>query len=92
MTTYVYRNGKLVEKSKAARWGGLFVISDTMDAMRNHADGKIYDSKAKFRAVTKAAGCIEIGNEKIPERKPVKLDRYQRREQIRQAIYELRNR
>jgi hypothetical protein len=91
MTTYVYRNGKLVEKSKAAPLGGLFVISDEMSASVNHADGRVYTSKAKFRAATKSMGCIEIGNEKIPERKPIKLDRHQRREHIRQAIYELRN-
>jgi hypothetical protein len=75
----------------SARPSVVGVITDNIDAI-NHADGKRYTSKAKFRAATKAAGCIEIGNEKIPERKPIKLDRYQRREQIRQAIYELRNR
>lgn len=91
MTTYVYRNGKLIEKSKAAPLGGLFVISDEMRPTINHATGKVYDSKAKFRAATRAAGCIEVGNERIPERAPAKLDRGQRREHIRQAIYELRN-
>lgn len=91
MTTYVYRDGKLIEKSKAAPLGGVFVISDTMAPTINHADGKRYDSKAKFRAATRSAGCIEVGNERVPERAPQKLDKRERREHIRQAIYELRN-
>lgn len=44
------------------------VISDTMEPMRHPCNGKWYDSKAKFRDETRARGCTEIGNEKIPER------------------------
>lgn len=69
-------------------------ISDTMDATRHMADGKYYTSKAAFRAATKAAGCIEIGNETKylqKPRKPVKLDRRKRREDIKKAISDLRN-
>ncbi len=91
MTTYVYRNGRLIEKSKAEPLSGVFVISDEMAPSLHHADGRIYDSKAKFRAATKSSGCIEIGNETLKPRQPVKLDRGQRREDIRQALYELRN-
>jgi hypothetical protein len=70
------------------------VISDTMELMRNMVDGKYYDSKSKFREVTRAHGCIEVGNETatlLKPRKPVELDRGQRKEDIRRAIYELRN-
>lgn len=72
-----------------------YVISDTMDLTRHMADNKMYDSKAKFREVTKAHGCIEVGNESatmLKPRKPATLDRRQRRDDIRRAIYELRNR
>jgi hypothetical protein len=58
------------------------------------ADGNYYESKSEFRKATKAAGCIEYGSE-IPTllkpRKPIPLDRAKRRDDIRRAIYELRN-
>ena len=38
------------------------VISDTMD-LTEHVDGKHYDSKSAFRAVTKREGYIEVGND-----------------------------
>lgn len=40
------------------------VITDTMP-LTEHIDGRQYDSKSEFRKVTKANGCIEVGNEKI---------------------------
>ena len=39
-----------------------FVISDTMDPTEQ-VDGKFYSSKRQFRAVGKALGLIEVGNE-----------------------------
>jgi hypothetical protein len=69
------------------------VISDTMDLTRHMADGRFYDSKHRFREVTKAHGCVEIGTDTsfLKPRKPIKLDRRQRRDDIRRAIYDLRN-
>ena len=100
MTTYVYRNGKLVDKNKAGprneKLGtSTFVISDTMEPLRHMADGKMYDSKVKFRQATRAAGCYELGNETATLLKPrqqIQLDAGKRRDDIRRAIYELRNR
>jgi hypothetical protein len=40
-----------------------YVISDTMDPVEQ-VDGKFYTSKRAFRAVGKANGLIEVGNEK----------------------------
>lgn len=98
MTTYVYRNGKLIEKDlappKYASDGvAPNVISDTMEPLRHMATGKYFDSKAAFRAETKAAGCIEVGNDPAAARprKPVPLSREKRREDIRKTIYDLRN-
>ena len=68
-----------------------FVISDTMQPLRHMGTGKIIDSKAKFRADTKASGCIETGNEIPKPRAPIKLDKRQRREDIQRAVYDLRN-
>lgn len=91
MTTYVIRNGKLVEKTYEYTPSGPSVISDSMAPAKHMATGRIIDSKSRFRAETKASGCIEIGTEPIRPRKPVRLDRGQRREAIRKAIYDLRN-
>lgn len=100
MTTFVYRNGKLVDRNKAgprnAKLGNAsFVISDEMAETKHMADGKMYTSKAKFRQATRDAGCVEVGNETstlLKPRQPVVLDQGRRRENIRQAIHELRNR
>lgn len=100
MTTYVYRNGKLVDKRTAPprnnKLGSAsYVISDEMAETRHMADGKYYTSKAKFRIATREAGCVEVGTETatlLKPRKPVELDRGQRREAIQQAIHQLRNR
>lgn len=71
-----------------------YVISDEMSPTRHMVDGRFYTSKAKFRAATKAHGCIEVGNETstlLKPRKRVELDRGQRRNDIRRAMWELRN-
>jgi hypothetical protein len=39
------------------------VISDTMDAVEQ-VDGRFYTSKSQFRAVGRALGLTEVGNEK----------------------------
>ncbi len=94
MTTYVYRNGKLVDKSQAYGEPKLWktgIISDIMEPTKHMASGRLIDSKARFRAETKATGCIELGSEPIKPRAPVKLDKSQRRDAIRKSIYMLRN-
>lgn len=80
--------GPLHESSEST-----YVISDTMDALRHMATGEMIDSKSKFRAATRAAGCVEVGNDPMltKERKPVSLNRGKRREDIKRTIYELRN-
>lgn len=75
--TYVMRNGRLVEKSKAAPLnapaGRINVISDTMRPMRHPSNGKFYDSKSRFRAETRARGLVEIGNETPKPRKMIDM-------------------
>ena len=69
-------------------------ISDIMQPMVHMCDGKLYDSKSKFRQTTKQHGCIEIGNETstvLKPRKEVRLDQGQRRTDIKRAIWELNN-
>lgn len=42
------------------------VIQDTMDATRHPINGRMYESKSEFRKLTKAAGCVEVGNDPLP--------------------------
>jgi len=69
--------------------------SDTMAPTRHMCNGKYYTSKKKFRDETRARGCVEIGNETkaILNSKPkvVKLDKKKRREDIKRALWEVRN-
>lgn len=88
MTTYVYRDGKLVEKSRAApRNAPPYVISDTMQALRHPITGKVMDSKSNFRAVTRAHGCVEVGNETMRDSR--KVDMPEMKADIARAINEL---
>jgi len=67
------------------------VISDTMDYLKHHGTGRMIGSKRAFSAETRRAGMVEMGNEMPKPRKPIPLDKGQRREEIRKVIYELRN-
>jgi hypothetical protein len=37
-------------------------ISDDMAPTKHPVDGKFYTSKSRFREVTRAAGCVEVGD------------------------------
>lgn len=66
MAVYVYRDGKLMDRDVAGpRHSGPVrgVISDTMPGMKHPITGKMMDSKSQFRAVTRAHGCVEVGND-----------------------------
>ena len=64
--TYVLRDGKLMPKHEArplempARH---YVVSDKLPDLRHPITGKPMDSKSAFRAVTRAHGCVEVGND-----------------------------
>lgn len=65
MTTYVWREGLgIIPKDEAPPLHvAPYVLRDQMDGLLHPVTGKIVDSKSEFRAMTKAAGCIEVGNE-----------------------------
>jgi hypothetical protein len=52
--------------------GAPMVITDEMPATQHMADGNFYTSKRKFRAVTRAHGCVEVGNDPAMFRKAAK--------------------
>lgn len=102
VTTYVWRESGLIEKDYApplveihaeSSLGRPYIASDNMDAMRHMADGKMFTSKAKFRAHTKAHGCVEVGDQKgygMKRKFVPKMDKRQRREDVARAIGELK--
>ena len=97
MTTYVMRNGRLVDKAKAGARRGSgaapSVISDEIPETRHMADGKLYTSKHKFRQATRDAGCVEVGNETSTLLKPrghgTMPTREQRRHDIRTQLRQM---
>jgi hypothetical protein len=71
-----------------ARPRGPNIISDTMP-LTEQVDGRFYDSKSKFRAVGRALGLTEVGNEKREPKRPGTEDpafKAGRREAIKAAI------
>lgn len=91
--TWIYRNGKLVEKGgpddvrppvARADMPCPMLISDDMPAAE-HVDGRFYTSKAAFRQVTRAHGLTEVGTEKLNRPKP-KMSKVAREAGINQAV------
>lgn len=93
--TFVYRNGKVVEKQHAGpRSERVHVISDYLgDQLEHHgyADGRRTDSKSTFRRWTKEAGLVEKGNDREHPR-PMDAKTYSRDLQgdVAQSIQMLR--
>ena len=84
--TYVWNGKRMVLKHPRRRSSGVHsVISDTMAPTTHMADGKTYESKSAFRRRTKAAGCIEVGNEPLVP-KTVEFSRRDRVDAIKQAF------
>ena len=73
--TLVLRNGKWLRKQDApplhAARDAPMVIGDTLPggALRHPSTGKMMDSKSRFRAETRARGCVEVGNDVRPTRR-----------------------
>ncbi len=92
MTVYVMRAGKLVDRDTAPPRSGPVrgVISDTMGALRHPVTGKLMDSKSQFRAVTRAHGCVEVGNDQQRDTRRIDgFDSNTRKMDIARAISEL---
>lgn len=94
---YVYREGlgvvsvfdlDPVEESKRTALSAPYIISDTMDPIRSMADGRMYDSKSAYTRGVKALGCEIVGNDKLPERKPIERPKAGR--DIKNAIDQLK--
>lgn len=64
MTTYVWRNGELVEKHKAPPKSGVFVMSDISPFVTQ--DGNPIGSRSQLRAYEQAHGVKQVGNDMKP--------------------------
>ena len=84
--------GKGDEWKKPVRYKTLNFISDETQPIVHPMNGKRYTSKKKFRAETKAHGCIEVGNdpEILRKRKPIELSRQERVDHIKHSIEQLK--
>lgn len=71
---------------------GPAVISDKLpggiNGLRNHADGRIYDSKSKYTRAVRRAGCEIVGNETPAVKPPELIGRREIGETIKRAIEE----
>ena len=68
------------------------IISDIMPPTEQ-VDGRFYESKSAFRAVGRANGLIEVGNEKLPPRQRATNNpavQKRRREAIGKAIQQFK--
>ncbi|MET3757593.1 hypothetical protein ABID08_004974 [Rhizobium binae] len=62
-------------------------VSDTIDIQSMH-DGRHYTSKARLRSAYRAAGVVEIGNEKPQPIEKPKTDRKAIRNELRRVYAE----
>ena len=60
------------EKKEKARSAS--VIQDSMEPTWHPCTGEKIDSKSRFRQITKAHGCVEVGNEKLVDRTHERID------------------
>ena len=85
--TYVIRDGKAVLKHLApprnpppARSHAVALPAlnrDHIEPTLHPCTGQIIDSKSKFREITRAHGCVEVGNEPLPAYTPPKVESVQ---------------
>lgn len=64
---FVYRDGAWVDAATIEVKPSIHVQDDTMQPLEHPADGNVYDSRSKFREVTKAHNCVEMGNDRMPK-------------------------
>lgn len=88
MTKYVWNGETFVDTTGWKRRPSVFpaIIRDTQEPLMHPATGQIFDSKSRFREVTKAHGLTEIGNDKQTIHNPRAEFAKSRKADIAQAI------
>lgn len=93
---YVFRNGEFLSGADLIlkqRNESAFVIQDTMDPTIHPCDpfGAPIESKSQFRAITKANGCEEVGNDRNKTRpEPKGMSEADYVDAVRKAINDCR--
>jgi hypothetical protein len=92
MTTYVIRNGRLIEKWRAPplHSDSVQIMSD-ISPYRSMIDGRMVTSRSEHRTHLRDHGCIEVGNEKM-ETKYAKPDGEKRRQILHQQLSNMNDR
>ena len=85
MTTYVYRDGKMIVKGAASNTPQLQIIPE-IKPYKNMIDGKMVTSRSAHRNLLRDHGCIEVGNEKMEAPPPPVVDRDARRRTLYQQL------
>jgi|TARA_R100001460_G_scaffold19375_1_gene40450 hypothetical protein len=62
MTTYVYRDGKIVPKASAAPKGGVSIMKD-IEPYQNMKDRGWITSRSQHREFLRRNNFVEVGNE-----------------------------
>ena len=84
-TTYVMRNGELVEKNQANEEVHAPMIMGDITPYKSMIDGSIIQSRSRHREHLQANGCIEVGNESM-ETKLTPSSGEKRREVLAQQL------
>jgi hypothetical protein len=81
------------ERGRRSNLPAPMVIGDHMSAVEHPCDGKLYESKSAFRRVTKANGCVEVGNDpqRLKKFSPPKPDRKAIRAAVKMAANRVKN-
>ena len=84
--TYVYVDGKLVEKGSDEHLDKLYgpYVMPDIQPYKSMIDGSMITSRSIHRDHLREHGCIEVGSEKMETVKPVMKDN--RREVLRQQL------
>ena len=88
---YIWREGEFIELGQQPVEVRTQIITDSLPpgGLWHPATGKYVDSKSRFRQFTKAAGCVEVGNEVQKDTR--KWDVPNLKGDIRAAIEKTRN-
>lgn len=81
--TYVYKDGKMVEKIKSKSVHMHYVQND-IKPYKSMVDGSIISSRSQHRRHLKQHNCIEVGNESMESRP--RLVKNSRREVLREQL------
>lgn len=90
MTVYIFRNGKLVEKTLVSVPHRVQIVSD-IAPYRSMVDGSMITGRAQHRTHLRDHNCIEIGNETM-KTTPLPADNRKRRQVLREQLVNMSDR